>query len=306
MSSPLCPAMVVPLEDSGDSEEWQIFEITNFYFELTETLPKPEASDMESVEPMEDHPWTYSTSPEGSPEVIVIKVSDSDCESNLDETPSIPQASKLNGAMDWDESLPYPEIVKTEGVWEMEDHPQAYTLASVGSQQNVVMIKVSATIDETPIKPETFDVQGVWHIEENQTANVPAMAGSQQDHAGMKVSDRDGESQLNGTLPKTETFDYEWQLKKASKLEGIQETLMNIMREFHLDAYRTIQCLFFNSGEVGSTMHFLRTGLRPDGYPIWEPKDDADLKKNIPKLRAQLIAKYGEENVAKRLAFLES
>ncbi|XP_040214520.1 uncharacterized protein LOC120944797 [Rana temporaria] len=120
------------------------------------------------------------------------------------------------------------------------------------------------------------------------------------------------------TLPKPETFYMGNESQAAPKseyktlpksedpeAEGLHEDLIEIMREFNLDVYRTTQCLFFNSGEVGSTKHFLRTGLRPDGYPIWEPMDDEDLKKNKPKLRARLVKKYGEENVAKRLAFLE-
>lgn len=93
---------------------------------------------------------------------------------------------------------------------------------------------------------------------------------------------------------------------QASDSEGLQEAMIDMMREFKLDVSRVTQAFFYNSGELGSTRHFLRTGSRPDGYPIWEPKDDLDLKKNKPKMQSRLINKYGADNVARRVAFLAS
>ncbi|XP_040202424.1 uncharacterized protein LOC120933331 [Rana temporaria] len=93
---------------------------------------------------------------------------------------------------------------------------------------------------------------------------------------------------------------------QPSDSEGLQEAMIDMMREFKLDVSLVTQAFFYNSGELGSTRHFLRTGSRPDGYPIWEPKDDLDLKKNNPKMQSRLINKYGADNVARRVAFLAS
>ncbi|XP_077326439.1 telomeric repeat-binding factor 2-interacting protein 1 [Lithobates pipiens] len=93
---------------------------------------------------------------------------------------------------------------------------------------------------------------------------------------------------------------------QASESEDLQEAMIDMITEFKLDVSLVTQALFFNSGELGSTRHFLRTGSRPDGYPIWEPKDDLDLMKNNPKMQSHLINKYGADNVARRVAFLAS
>ncbi|XP_075141762.1 telomeric repeat-binding factor 2-interacting protein 1 [Leptodactylus fuscus] len=86
--------------------------------------------------------------------------------------------------------------------------------------------------------------------------------------------------------------------------EGLQDALTDMMREFSLDICQVTQALLKNNGEVGSTRHFLRTGRRPDGFPIWQRKDDVDLQNSDAALRPQLARKYGADNVAKRVAFL--
>ncbi|KAG8550757.1 hypothetical protein GDO81_021426 [Engystomops pustulosus] len=91
-----------------------------------------------------------------------------------------------------------------------------------------------------------------------------------------------------------------------SDMEGLQEALVDMMQEFGLDLCRVTQVLLKNSGEVGSTRHFLRTGCRPDGFPVWTQEDDVQLQRNEPALRAGLARKYGADNVAKRAAFLAS
>nr|DBA30014.1 TPA: hypothetical protein GDO54_006052 [Pyxicephalus adspersus] len=116
----------------------------------------------------------------------------------------------------------------------------------------------------------------------------PAQAVSQ-------TEDNNGESPMDET-PST---------SQASESNGLREAMMDLMKEFDLDISRVTQALFFNSGELVSTRHFLRTGTRPDHYPIWEPKDDLDLKNN-PKMKSQLIKKYGAYNVTRRVAFLAS
>ncbi|XP_068130402.1 biorientation of chromosomes in cell division protein 1-like 1 [Hyperolius riggenbachi] len=93
---------------------------------------------------------------------------------------------------------------------------------------------------------------------------------------------------------------------EASDHNGLQKAITDMMGEFKLTMYCVMQALYFNNGELGSTRHFLRTGARPDGYPIWEPQDDLDLKRNDPSTQTHLVEKYGANNVAKRLAFLSS
>ncbi|XP_056381211.1 telomeric repeat-binding factor 2-interacting protein 1 [Hyla sarda] len=91
-----------------------------------------------------------------------------------------------------------------------------------------------------------------------------------------------------------------------SDSEGLHVSLTDMMSEFKLDICQVTQALLKNSGEVGSTRHFLRVGRRPDGFPIWEHEDDVDLQRNDPVVQAQLARKYGADSVAKRAAFLAS
>ncbi|XP_044129289.1 telomeric repeat-binding factor 2-interacting protein 1-like isoform X2 [Bufo gargarizans] len=88
--------------------------------------------------------------------------------------------------------------------------------------------------------------------------------------------------------------------------EGLQDAIADMMKEFKLDVCQVTQALLKNNGEVGSTRVFLRTGLRPDGFPIWEYKDDVELQRNDPAVWPRLARKYGSDNVAKRVAFLAS
>ncbi|XP_073414983.1 telomeric repeat-binding factor 2-interacting protein 1 [Dendrobates tinctorius] len=92
----------------------------------------------------------------------------------------------------------------------------------------------------------------------------------------------------------------------VSDSEGLQDALTDLMSEFRMDVSQVTQALLKNSGELGSTRHFLRTGRRPDGFPVWEHKDDVVLQKNDATLQIQLVRKYGADNVAKRVAFLAS
>ncbi|KAG9470444.1 hypothetical protein GDO78_017781 [Eleutherodactylus coqui] len=92
----------------------------------------------------------------------------------------------------------------------------------------------------------------------------------------------------------------------VSDCEGLQDAMTDLMREFKLDICQVTQALLKNNGEVGSTRHFLHTGLRPDGFPIWEHQDDVDLQSDDPSVQAQLAKKYSADNVAKRTAFLAS
>ncbi|KAM4652004.1 telomeric repeat-binding factor 2-interacting protein 1 [Discoglossus pictus] len=93
---------------------------------------------------------------------------------------------------------------------------------------------------------------------------------------------------------------------ELSEGDGLQESLLDMMSEFNLSLRQVTHALLKNNGEVESTRHFLRTGSRPDGYPIWVRIDDLDLQKDDPQTREGLLKKYGADNVAKRVAFLAS
>ncbi|XP_077133331.1 telomeric repeat-binding factor 2-interacting protein 1-like [Ranitomeya variabilis] len=93
---------------------------------------------------------------------------------------------------------------------------------------------------------------------------------------------------------------------EGSDSEDLQDALTDMMSEFGMDLSQVTQALLKNSGELGSTRHFLRSGRRPDGFPIWEHEDDVWLQRNDPSRHGHLVRKYGADNVAIRVAFLAS
>uniref|UniRef100_UPI00398E9E88 telomeric repeat-binding factor 2-interacting protein 1 n=1 Tax=Pristiophorus japonicus TaxID=55135 RepID=UPI00398E9E88 len=79
-----------------------------------------------------------------------------------------------------------------------------------------------------------------------------------------------------------------------------------LMQTHDLDLCAATQLLLKNNGELAAALHFLETGHRPDGYPIWTLHDDLDLEVVDDKVQQRLIQKYGSENLAKRIAFRKS
>ncbi|XP_019391672.1 PREDICTED: telomeric repeat-binding factor 2-interacting protein 1 [Crocodylus porosus] len=75
------------------------------------------------------------------------------------------------------------------------------------------------------------------------------------------------------------------------------------MEELSMDLLTVTQAFLKNSGEVEATACFLKTSQRLDGHPIWSREDDLELQKDDENVRSKLIAKFGAENVAKRIAF---
>ncbi|XP_025048041.1 telomeric repeat-binding factor 2-interacting protein 1 isoform X2 [Alligator sinensis] len=75
------------------------------------------------------------------------------------------------------------------------------------------------------------------------------------------------------------------------------------MEELSMDLLTVTQAFLKNSGEVEATMCFLKTSQRLDGHPIWSREDDLELQKDDENVRSKLIAKFGAENVARRVAF---
>ncbi|XP_075774365.1 telomeric repeat-binding factor 2-interacting protein 1 [Pelodiscus sinensis] len=84
------------------------------------------------------------------------------------------------------------------------------------------------------------------------------------------------------------------------------KTVQHFMEEFSMDLSTVTQAFLKNNGEVEATSYFLQTSQRLDGYPIWSRQDDLDLQKADENIRSKLIAKFGAQNVVKRVAFRKS
>uniref|UniRef100_A0A8C8AK19 Telomeric repeat-binding factor 2-interacting protein 1 n=1 Tax=Otus sunia TaxID=257818 RepID=A0A8C8AK19_9STRI len=84
------------------------------------------------------------------------------------------------------------------------------------------------------------------------------------------------------------------------------KTMQRFMEQFSVDLFTVTQAFLKNTGEVETTLYFLQTGQRLDGYPVWSREDDLELQKDDEHARNKLIAKFGAENVAKRVAFRKS
>uniref|UniRef100_A0A8C8VN51 Telomeric repeat-binding factor 2-interacting protein 1 n=1 Tax=Pelusios castaneus TaxID=367368 RepID=A0A8C8VN51_9SAUR len=84
------------------------------------------------------------------------------------------------------------------------------------------------------------------------------------------------------------------------------KTLQHFMEEFSMDLSTVSQAFLKNSGEVEATSYFLQTSQRLDGYPVWSRQDDLDLQKADENIRSKLVAKFGAQNVAKRVVFRKS
>ncbi|NXI43761.1 TE2IP protein, partial [Galbula dea] len=92
----------------------------------------------------------------------------------------------------------------------------------------------------------------------------------------------------------------------SSVVGEVVKTMQHFMEKFSMDLFTVTQAFLKNTGEVETTLYFLQTGQRLDGYPVWSREDDLELQKDDEHVRNKLIAKFGAENVAKRLAFRKS
>ncbi|KAJ7415879.1 TERF2 interacting protein [Willisornis vidua] len=92
----------------------------------------------------------------------------------------------------------------------------------------------------------------------------------------------------------------------SSVVGEVVKTMQQFMEKFNVDLFTVTQAFLKNSGEVEATLYFLQTGQRLDGYPVWSREDDLELQKDDEHVRNKLIAKFGAENVAKRIAFRKS
>ncbi|XP_061863196.1 telomeric repeat-binding factor 2-interacting protein 1 [Colius striatus] len=92
----------------------------------------------------------------------------------------------------------------------------------------------------------------------------------------------------------------------SSAVGEVVKTMQQFMEQFGLDLFTVTQAFLKNTGEVETTLYFLQTGRRLDGYPVWSREDDLELQKDDECVRNKLVAKFGAENVAKRVAFRKS
>ncbi|NWU13866.1 TE2IP protein, partial [Cephalopterus ornatus] len=92
----------------------------------------------------------------------------------------------------------------------------------------------------------------------------------------------------------------------SSVVGEVVKTMQHFMEKFSVDLFTVTQAFLKNSGEVEATSDFLQMGQRLDGYPVWSREDDLELQKDDEHVRNKLIAKFGAENVAKRIAFRRS
>ncbi|XP_078081903.1 telomeric repeat-binding factor 2-interacting protein 1-like isoform X2 [Mustelus asterias] len=90
------------------------------------------------------------------------------------------------------------------------------------------------------------------------------------------------------------------------EVECAIKAINTLMQTHNLDLCAATQLLLKNSGELSAALHFMETGHRPDGYPIWTHRDDLDLEKADRKVQERLIQKFGSDNLAKRIAFRKS
>ncbi|NXU88073.1 TE2IP protein, partial [Xiphorhynchus elegans] len=92
----------------------------------------------------------------------------------------------------------------------------------------------------------------------------------------------------------------------SSAVGEVVKIIQHLMEKFGVDLVTVTQAFLKNSGEVEAASYFLETGQRLDGYPIWSREDDLELQKDDEHVRNKLIAKFGAENVAKRIGFRKS
>ncbi|NXC14818.1 TE2IP protein, partial [Corythaeola cristata] len=93
---------------------------------------------------------------------------------------------------------------------------------------------------------------------------------------------------------------------KKSVVGEVVKTMQQKKEKFSMDLFTVTKKFLKNTGEVETTKKILQTGQRLDGYQKKSREDDLQLQKEKKCVRNKLIAKFGAENVAKRVAFRKS
>ncbi|NWI55764.1 TE2IP protein, partial [Calyptomena viridis] len=145
---------------------------------------------------------------------------------------------------------------------------------------------------------------------ESDTSDIPEELSTQD---GVGNSPGETASDLNTGLEESAFRDTRLQREErptntcsASEVGDVVKAMQHFMQKFSVDLLTVTQAFLKNSGEVEATLYFLQTGQRSDGYPVWSREDDLELQKDDENVRNKLIAKFGPENVAKRIAFRKS
>ncbi|XP_017264070.1 telomeric repeat-binding factor 2-interacting protein 1 [Kryptolebias marmoratus] len=89
-----------------------------------------------------------------------------------------------------------------------------------------------------------------------------------------------------------------------AQLEEDKQRIRDLMNQTNLDFVSVTKALLKTSGYFSAALDLL---LNPSSVsaPIWNRHDDSLLLSSDPAVRQKLQEKYGEENVAKRMVFLE-
>ncbi|XP_071382458.1 telomeric repeat-binding factor 2-interacting protein 1-like, partial [Centroberyx affinis] len=88
------------------------------------------------------------------------------------------------------------------------------------------------------------------------------------------------------------------------QLEEDKQRIRGLMKQTNQDLVSVTKALLKTSGDFSAALSLLLTPSSFTG-PIWNRHDDSLLLSADPVVRQELQEKYGEEDVAKRLVFLE-
>uniref|UniRef100_A0A4W3GGR5 Telomeric repeat-binding factor 2-interacting protein 1 n=1 Tax=Callorhinchus milii TaxID=7868 RepID=A0A4W3GGR5_CALMI len=91
-----------------------------------------------------------------------------------------------------------------------------------------------------------------------------------------------------------------------NEVDSAVKAIETLRQEYHLDLCGATQVLLKNNGDLVATMHFMATGHRPDGHPIWTHQDDLDLESEEQNVKERLVKMFGADHLAKRRAFKNS
>ncbi|XP_029006891.1 telomeric repeat-binding factor 2-interacting protein 1 [Betta splendens] len=92
-------------------------------------------------------------------------------------------------------------------------------------------------------------------------------------------------------------------LTQAQLEEDVQQ-IKNLMNQTNQDLVSVTKALLKTSGDISAALKLLSDPPSFSG-PLWNHNDDSLLLSGDPNARQQLQEKYGEENLAKRVMFLE-
>ncbi|XP_067399521.1 telomeric repeat-binding factor 2-interacting protein 1 [Emydura macquarii macquarii] len=150
---------------------------------------------------------------------------------------------------------------------------------------------------------ETCDLQEENPAKDEELKSPEKTASSQK--MGLKQLVTAEDSAITETQPPGEQKPVRPCLSPTEVADSVK-TVQHFMEEFTTDLSTVTQAFLKNSGEVEATFYFLQTSQRLDGYPIWSRQDDLDLQKTDENVRSKLIAKFGAQNVARRVLFRKS